>query len=369
MITKSIYAINSSTSFASPVSVSPGDTITYRITYTLPTSDFESLSLTDYLPLPVFTSTEVTTFGSCPSGIPAAGTSCYGETDTYHSLPNTPTPITPTLTTSAGSNSVIWTYGDYDAPNNLPSKIDLLFTVTVNNQPFADGLFLTNQAHAYEYSTNAGDHNANGIVQILLQEPVVNIKKGVVWTDKAGSTFTPSPAAPVTFNGSGCPAFSGTVTTSSIDSNLSGVDADDTVKMAVVLENSGRNAAYDMLVSDSLPAGLTFVPGSVCVTNGAGTALAYTGTQITSPALVSPSPAWQQANLTNGTPVATGANIAIITYNVTVDATAEASHVYTNTATLASYAGVTGWTQPYPRRPHRYRHCYHDAPIDCQEFY
>ena len=41
IITKSIYAINSNTSFSSPVAISPGDTVTYRVSYTLPTSDFE----------------------------------------------------------------------------------------------------------------------------------------------------------------------------------------------------------------------------------------------------------------------------------------------------------------------------------------
>ncbi len=352
-ISKAIYAINGSTSFSPPVSVSPGDAITYRVTYTLPTSDFEALALTDYLPLPVFDSTTVTTFNPSVCGVPASGTSCYGPTDSYHALPNTPTPVVPTLTTSSATNSVTWTYGNYDANNNQPSKIDLLFTVTVNNLPFADGLFLTNQAHVQENSTNAGDHKADGIVQILLQEPVVNIKKGVVWTDKTGVSYAPATPGPVSFTNSGCPAFSGTVNSTNlaatpINSDLAGVDADDTVKMAIVLENTGRNAAYDLLVRDAIPAGLTFVPGSVCVTDGAGNALAFTGAanSLVSSGITLTS--LSRGKLSDGTTVATGTNIAIVTYNVTVDANAVASQAYTNTATLASYAGQPGGPNHIP---------------------
>ncbi len=353
VISKSIYAINGNTSFPMPPGISPGDTVTYHLTYTLPTSDFEDLVLTDYLPLPIFDATTVNTFTDSVCGVPASGESCYGPNDTYHTLPNTPAPVTPTLTNDGPSNSVTWTYGWYDAPDNQPSQIDLLFTVTVNNEPFADGLYLTNQVHTHEYSTNAGDHHVDGIVQVLLQEPVVHIRKGVVWTDKAGAVFSPATPGPVTFNASGCPAFSGTISSpglvaNPIDSNLAGVDADDRVKMAIVLENSGRNAAFDLKVSDLLPAGLTFVSGTVCVTNGAGTPLTFTGAadDLLTTGIVIDS--LGRGKLTDGTVVADGSNIAIITYDVTVDATAEASHVYTNTATLSNYAGVPGGPNHIP---------------------
>ena len=55
-VVKSVYAIN----FSEPdpdgdgvYHMQPGDIVTYRLTYTMPTSDFESFSLDDYLPLPV----------------------------------------------------------------------------------------------------------------------------------------------------------------------------------------------------------------------------------------------------------------------------------------------------------------------------
>lgn len=349
VITKSIFAINGSTSFASPVSVSPGDTVTYRVTYTLPTSDFEDLELSDYLPLPVFTAGEVSTFSNTVCGVPGAGTSCLGPSDSYHSLTGA---VSPTLSTTAAGNNVTWNYGDYDHVSNPSSMIDLVFTMTVNNQPFADGLYLTNQAHVQENSTNAGSQDANAIVQILLQEPFVTISKGTVWTDKAGAVFSPATVGPVAFNNS-CPSFGGTINSinlaaNPINSNLAGVDAGDTVRMAVVIENTGRNAAYDVLAHDALPAGMSFVPGSVCVTNGAGAAIPYSGNAndfVTSGITLT---SLGRGKMSDGTVVATGSNIAIITYNVTIDATSEALHSYTNTATLTNYAGQPGGPNHIP---------------------
>ena len=74
-LSKTIYAVNGSTSLPAPLEVFPGDTVTYRLRYTLPTSDFEDLLLTDYLPLPIFDAAEVTVFdassGGAPSGLRA----------------------------------------------------------------------------------------------------------------------------------------------------------------------------------------------------------------------------------------------------------------------------------------------------------
>ncbi|MCS7183371.1 MAG: DUF11 domain-containing protein, partial [Thermoanaerobaculum sp.] len=276
-VTKSIYALNGNTSLPPLVLVSPGDQVTYRVRYQLTTSDFEDLTVTDYLPLPIFDATQVTTFSNTVCGIPAAGASCLGPNDTYHLITGA---VNPTMSTSAAGNSITWTYGDFDSSVNGPSTIDLLFTVTVTNQPFADGLFLTNQAYVVEGTTNSSGSNASGIIQVQLQEPYLVITKGAVWTDNPGGVFNPSTVGPVTF-APGCPAFSGTVTSAGlaanpVNSNLTNVDAGDQVMMAIVVENRGRNSAFDVRVRDSLPAGVTFVPGSLCVTDGTGAAISFT---------------------------------------------------------------------------------------------
>ena len=51
----------------------PGDTVTYRLTLDLATSNFDELTLADYLPLPTYTATTVTSWS-------------YGPLDTFHHL-------------------------------------------------------------------------------------------------------------------------------------------------------------------------------------------------------------------------------------------------------------------------------------------
>ena len=66
--------------------------------------------------------------------------------------------------------------------------------------------FVVYQAQVGESSTNAGDNSQNNIVQILLTQPVVDITKGVVWTNRANDSdplpvFSPATVGPVTFDG------------------------------------------------------------------------------------------------------------------------------------------------------------------------
>jgi len=354
-ITKSIYALNNNTSFSSPVRIAPGDTVTYRVRYTLPTSDFEKLVVTDYLPLPIFTSTEVSSFNNSVCGVPSAGNSCYGSNDTYHLISGA---VTPTLAFNPAANSILWTYGDDDDDGRTASEIDLLFTVTVNNDPFADGLFLTNQAQVVERSTNASGNNVNNIIQVQLTQPVVGITKGAVWTNRVdipSPIFTPSPVGPVSFNGEAatCSArLGGTITTAGlntnpINSNVSNLDASDVVMMAVVLENTGRYDAFDVQVKDSLPAGMTFILGSLCVTNGAGDELPYTnltdGFFSGGIELVDNSAgALLRGKNSNDVNNPDGTNIAVITYLATMDSMVESGETYTNTSTLFNFAGTNG---------------------------
>ncbi|PKO21473.1 MAG: hypothetical protein CVU38_14565 [Chloroflexi bacterium HGW-Chloroflexi-1] len=357
---KSIYAIDGNTSFPTPVHIKPGDTVTYRLTHTMPTSDFENVTFTDYLPLPVFHAAEVTAFSNTVCGIPTAGNSCLGPDDDYHSLPSA---VSPTLDTDGPGNWVRWTYGDYDSDNAPPSVIDLLFTVTVSNDPFADGLYLTNQGTFHEGSTNFAAEDCTGIIQIQLDEPVVAIhSKGVVWTNNPTGVFSPSTVGPVPFDGTtgSCAGRlgGGTVTSSGlaaspVNSNLSNVDAGDTVMMAIVLENIGHYYAYDVQVRDSLPPGVTLVPGSLlCVTDGTGADFATTdlggglfgnGIELVDPGPTpSPPGALDPGQDSNNNVIDNGRNIAVVTYLVTLDDSVAPAQVLTNTATLLNFTNHEG---------------------------
>ncbi len=73
--------------------IEPGDTVTYRLQYTLTTSDFEDLFLNDYLPLPVFDVGDPDDDGTpgpawvfddvISAAAPASGHAKFGPADTF----------------------------------------------------------------------------------------------------------------------------------------------------------------------------------------------------------------------------------------------------------------------------------------------
>jgi len=131
---KSIYAIDGHTDFATPVHVSPGDTVTYRLKQTFPTSRTDDFRMIDYLPLPVFYAAGVTSFDPTVSAdAPPAGTAKYGPDDKFSALSNGPSDPAPTpvVTSDTTANSVTFTYGDFALYDPAASISDLLFTVTV----------------------------------------------------------------------------------------------------------------------------------------------------------------------------------------------------------------------------------------------
>jgi len=360
-ITKSIYAVNGSTSFPSnPVQVAPGDTVTYRITYSLPTANVENLHFIDFLPLPIFASSEVATFTATVSAtVPDAGYAHFGPTDTFYNAVG----IVPTLTTNVAENSVTFDYGNAHDPLDQPRMVDLLFTVTVNNQPFADKLFLTNQAEAHEGSTNAGSKVVQSIIQIQLTEPVLTIRKGVISSDRPSAALSPSPAAPVTIYPTGsasgaCPRFdSGAEIVNSaglgtlFTSDLSGVDAGDAVTFAIVVENqgTGRFGAYDIQIRDVLPSGFTYVTNSICVTDGTGAVIPFTGDLFatTGIELTDPGPTTDTGAL-DAYDENNGRNIALITFDALLNTPVSPNTTYTNEGLLTHYAGVEGGANHVP---------------------
>jgi uncharacterized repeat protein (TIGR01451 family)/fimbrial isopeptide formation D2 family protein len=271
---KTIYAINGSTSFSTPAEVKPGDAVTYRIRYTMPVSDEENLALQDYLPLPVFSVTDWNGDGA-PDGpwqfdyvgqqgqpivIPAAGHANFGPADTFYAYTgNRPLAA---FTADAGHNRLSFVYGDFDDPRDQSTTVDLLFTVTVTTEPFADRMYLTNQAHAIEGSTNAGEVAADQINQVIVTEPVIVGTKGVIWTSNPANVYAPANRGPagVTFlDPANSPRWTGLINSSGlearpIDSDVRDVDAGDTVTFAVTIHNTGSslNGAFDIQIRDVL---------------------------------------------------------------------------------------------------------------------
>ncbi len=349
-LTKTLYAINGSTSFSTPLKIGPGDNVTYRLQLTLPTSDVEPITLNDFLPLPIFNSTQVTTVDPTVSAAaPPAGTVKFGPADTFFPLSG----IVPSLTTDATSNSLSLSYTQFDTPTSPSTTIDVLFTVTATNQPFADKLFLTNQANAQENTTQLTASTRNAIVQVELTEPDVHITKGVVATNNPAGVFNPTTVGPVTFSAPGSAGYRGSglinstnLAANPIDSNLTGIDAGDLVTFAIVLENRGTgvNGAFDVQINDSLPAGFV-VPGTglnLQVTNGTGASVPFT----THGAGLLGAGSIELTDSSTGAlgvyDTANGLNIIVITYDLQAVGTVAPKQAITNTANLLSFAGTEG---------------------------
>ena len=253
--------------------VRPGDTVTYELKYDLPSSDFEGLTLTDYLPQPVFEAGDpdadgsngpAWTFDATNQGAaPASGVVRLGADDTFYgsnTAPGTPAENRSDYFDSAditveSGNAVKFDFGTYDNPQDRPTTIHLLFTVTVSDAPFADGLQLTNIARAEERNTFQDASSQDEIVQITLAEPDVKITKGAVSSDTTDANFG-GPVGPgtATFGAPGTDGFTGAITSAdlaaaAVDADVTGLDAGDRVKFAIVLENVGGADASDLVVS------------------------------------------------------------------------------------------------------------------------
>lgn len=357
--TKSVFAINGVPASGTPV-VTAGDAVTFRITYNLPFSSIKDYQITDFLPLPIFAAQSLTFAGGSPSGTaPAAGQWSYGPTDTYSTISG----ITPTNSFSAAANSETWSFGTFQDSLDRSAVTDILFTVVATSKPFADGLLLTNQAEQSERNETGNVLTSNtALAQVQISAPLLGITKGVVSTSHPAGVFTPPTVAPagVTFSQPGQPgaAFTGTITsgglaTTPINSNLSNVLGSDLVKFAIVVENtgSGVNGAFDVAFRDLFDATRMRIPTSgtglnLQVTDGTGATLPFTGDLFGSGiTLVDPSAstgALDPGKTTGGTVINTGANIAIITYDLQLLPTVVPNDVIPNTATLTTYASSDG---------------------------
>ena len=347
--------------------VSADDVVTYRIQTSSPSGDFEALTLTDIVPLPIFavagfSSAAVT--ASCTT--PALNSACYGPGDTLHSTGSAPDP---TVSTDAVSGLITFDYTTHDDPANNPSEIDLLLSVAVTASAFRDGVIVTNQVAKRSANSFGLAASATSIVQLVLAEPVLDIAKGVIGAgnpNAAGLTITmkrnptgvtwfePGPSAVA-------PGFTGTITSDALaggapDADTDGVDAADLVRFAIVVEStgSGSGGAFDVAIDDTFPNGFV-VPAAgirLHVTDGARTALTNTATgafvaapgtgggQTGTITLTDGSTAALDAGSTNGVRNTSGTNVAVITYELEVGATAVPNTPRVNTATLAWFAAA-----------------------------
>ncbi|PTX97490.1 hypothetical protein DB346_21075 [Verrucomicrobia bacterium LW23] len=388
-LNKEVYAVNGSTAYPSPPAIAAGETISYELTMSLPISDIEQLEITDFVPLPKFLVTEFATgtftymshtmWAALGAGfVPAAGDMYLVVSDAVYAN-FLLTGNTPGMTWDAATNSFTVDVGTFDLTTSSPTDVRIYFTLTTTSVPMRDELYLTNQMVATYFNTGLTKVVDADIVQVRIKEPVLEIVKGVVDSDKTAAAS----AGGVAFTETGTtPDFTGTMTDAAIAAfgainltSAANTDAGDTVRYAIMITNSGSASAYDVTFTDTIPAGFTQTNGAygsaaafIAATNfrvysGNGTLLSYNpaggiGTYdlvwdsvaSTFTVTLNDNPVGADAGaigrgqLDPSTPVTDGSNMIVVVYDLVVATSAAPNQTITNTATITNYASSNGGT-------------------------
>ncbi|MGX5219730.1 VCBS domain-containing protein [Pseudomonas segetis] len=314
----------------------PGDEVTFSLTYDLVTGDYENFTLTAYLPLPLFDLT----------GLDA---STIWQLGTDNTNPNSPSSVT-----IGPGNSLIFTFDDYVNSGTDGSTIQIDFTLTVSDQPFADQRSFNVLAESSQTTTlDKTEILSSDDVTLIasVAEPDLSITHGVVSSSNGTVTGTTGGwSAP----GTGGAPFTGSVTDiNAIEGNVTDIDASDTIRLATAIENTGGGNAFDVSTQITLPPGLSFVGGSLSSANllifrGDGSQLIagvdFTVDNATNTitfvdnagvgALLAGRPGTAADN--------SGANLIVITYDTVVAGNINASATLESTGTLLNYASIEG---------------------------
>nr|WP_315597930.1 VCBS domain-containing protein [uncultured Cupriavidus sp.] len=323
----------------------PGDVVTFRLSYDLTTGDYENFTLTAYLPLPLFDANV-----SWSNGVGVNQWSA-GPGDTH---PGSVISVTP-----GPGNSVIFDFGSFVLRGNIvgQNRIELLFTMRVGDQPFADQRSITVLGQSQQ-TTTIGQQPLISADPALVQsvaEPTLNIKHGVVASTGgtvSGTTGTWSAA------GTGGAAFTGAVTDiAAVDGTVTNMDAGDIIRLATAIENTGGGGAFDVSTTITLPSGLAFLNGSLGAANlrisrGDGTPLVAGVDYTVSGNSITFLDAGNQATFLAGRPGSandtSGANVVVITYDTVAQQAVQAGQNLQSAGVLTHYASVEGGTDFTP---------------------
>ncbi|WP_061170149.1 VCBS domain-containing protein [Caballeronia hypogeia] len=324
--------------------LNPGDVVTFSLRYDLVTGDYEQFSLAAYLPLPLLNATGINwTQGS------GVGQWSFGAANTNAGG---------LISVSEGSgNSLVFDFGSFATNATGGSTIQVLFTMRVGDQPYADQRSFDVLAQSNQVTTIAHTPLVSSDVAVVasVAEPVLDIRQGVVSSsDGAVSGTTGTWNAP----GSAGVPFAGSVTNvTAVDGNVSGIDGGDTVRLATAIKNTGGGGAFDASTTVTLPGGLQFVGGSLAAADlaiyrGDGTRLTagvdYSVSGNTITFLDAGGVATLIAGRAGTAADQAGANVVVITYDATVVNGIAASSTLRTSAALTHYASVEGGTDFTP---------------------
>lgn len=206
-------------------SVAAGDTVTYKLSAVIPGGDAEALTITDYLPRPLFSSVTCPTHDALDTIPPVNGEWSFGTNTTGVASGAV------TITCNPTNNSIEFAFPDFDNAGGSNATVEIYFTTTALPEPIADGLLQTNLAQLeYNDSSNTAAATAVGTINFVGDAPSLTTTKVATATDDAGATLT--------------------------SGNVTGIDANGLIDFKVTIANSGSEKAFDVELTDTLPAGL-----------------------------------------------------------------------------------------------------------------
>ncbi|WP_153101798.1 VCBS domain-containing protein [Paraburkholderia hayleyella] len=328
----------------------PGDVVTFRLDYTLVTGDYESFALKAWLPLPLFDTSSI------------AWREGSGANHWQLGPRNTHTGNHPSVSNGPG-NSVVFSFGNYSMASGTDNQIEVLFTLSVGGQPYADHRSISVLGQSSQVTTI--DHTSllsSDIAAIQsIAEPVLSLRHGVVATSHG--TVSGLSGSGVTWHAPGTSGrpFDGVLTSlDAIHGNVSGIDGNDTVRLATAIKNSGGGGAFEVATTITLPPYLTFAGGSLAnarvqVYRGDGSALAANVDYVIEGSSIRFLDAGHTASLGAGRSGSDadlrGSNLVLITYDVIVNPYIEAARTLQSSATLTHYASLAGGPGFTPNAP------------------
>ena len=201
----------------------PGDTVTFKLTLTIPSGDSKNVVFQDFFPLPVFDVTTVdTTWGN---DIRLASDDNWGQ------APDT-------ITVSGAQNLIEMQWNDVHTDPTQSVTISVLIDIKIVDKPFADNLKLTNIFEAHTENTDNIATVDLTPVPINVRAPDVYLVKGVYSTSNSNAVIDPDP------------------TIWPVDGDVSNVDGGDTITFYITVGNQGGAPAYDVIIDDPAVTGL-----------------------------------------------------------------------------------------------------------------
>jgi uncharacterized repeat protein (TIGR01451 family)/fimbrial isopeptide formation D2 family protein len=242
-----VVAFENGAAPSNPLRISPSETITYKISFTVPTGDVEGLVISDFVPSPLFDVLDPDadgvassfTFDATPSdAAPASG-------HMHITTASAAITLSPTVNGTANSISVA-----FDNETNVTSDetfIEFLFTMTATNKPMANDLLLVNVVYLSQNSSQSSSpiNQLSSVAPLLTSQPEIVVRKF------AASVVTGS----------------GTVSGSGADANFTNVSPAARLGFTVEIENTGGYDAVDVSFNDILPAPFTYVAASLTNSN------------------------------------------------------------------------------------------------------